>query len=489
MKATTPSTFILAVLSSLLPLTFPQTGFAATELTDVPANAPGVVWMMPFVALLLVIALFPLIPAASRWWEHNKNKLLVALGVSAITLIYYAQRGYGFEIEGQVTAPGIETALKVFEHSMLDYIPFIVLLFTLFVVSGGIRLSGDIAARPGTNTAFLGVGAVLASIIGTTGASMLMIRPLLRTNQERKFKAHTVCFFIFLVSNIGGLLTPLGDPPLFLGYLKGVPFSWPILHLWHAWIFMLLCVMAVYFVWDSILYKRESIKDITRDNRRIEPLLLHGKINLLWLAAVIFCTAAIDPDRQFLGTSWQPFLFARELALLVIAGLSLYTTVRQERELNQFTFGPIIEVACLFVGIFITMQIPIEILRLAGPALGLTQSWQYFWASGILSSFLDNAPTYVVFFETAGALPVSGDVLNGVMTATHSISLPLLVAVSCGSVFMGANSYIGNGPNFMVKSIAESSGVKMPTFFGYMFIYSIPVLIPLFLIFTFAVLG
>ena len=463
----------------------PQTAFASG---DAAPQIPGLFWILPFVALLLVIALAPLIPATSSWWEHNRNKLIVALALGVVTLIYYAMRGYGFGEAAHLSAPGLTTALLVLKHSLLDYIPFIILLFALFVISGGIRLSGDIAAKPVTNTAFLAVGAVLANIIGTTGASMLMIRPLLRTNAERKIKAHTVCFFIFLVSNIGGALTPIGDPPLFLGYLRGVPFTWPLTHLWHCWLFMVALVLAIYFVWDTVLYRREAPEDLTADTVQVEPLRLHGKINLLWLLGVIFCTATMDPGRNFLGTCWIPPLFARELALLALTGLSLYSTSREERALNQFSFGPIAEVACLFIGIFITMQIPIEILRLTGPALGLSQPWQFFWATGGLSSFLDNAPTYVVFFETAGALPDGGAVLNGLATATGSISLPLLVAVSCGAVFMGANSYIGNGPNFMVKSIAESSGVKMPSFFGYMFIYSMPVLIPSFLLFTWLVL-
>lgn len=457
----------------------------AYALDGAAGSAPDTLWAIPFALLLAAIAIFPLAPILSSWWEKNSNKLIVALGLGFVTLGYYAFRGYGFGSGHEITEPGLATALAVLFHALSEYVPFIVLLFTLFVISGGIFLRGDLRATPGANTLFLGFGALIASIIGTTGASMLLIRPVLNTNAERKIKVHTFCFFIFLVSNVGGVLTPLGDPPLFLGYLKGVPFTWTLVHLWPAWLAMVCAILAIYFVWDTVAYKREKPADIAFDSANVHPIKIEGKINLLWMLLVIICTATVDPSRPIPLLNIEPAPFAREALLLALAGLSLKTTNPKARTSNQFSFAPIIEVAVLFSGIFLTMQVPIEILRQMGPSLGLIHPWQFFWTSGALSSFLDNAPTYVVFFETAGSLPAQGPVLAGVSTATNAIPLSLLAAVSCGSVFMGANSYIGNGPNFMVKSIAESSGVKMPSFFGYMFFYSIPVLIPLFIIFTF----
>ncbi len=453
---------------------------------------PSIVWVAPFVGLLLAIALFPLIPATRHWWEHNRNKLIVALALSVVALGYYLARGTGFH----GAEPGLPTVTRVLTNAVLsDYVPFIILLFSLYVISGGINLSGDLPAHPRTNAAFLGLGAVLASLIGTTGASMLLIRPLLQINSERKHVKHTVIFFIFVVSNIGGSLLPIGDPPLFLGYLRGVPFFWT-LNLWKEWLFACGSLLVIYYLWDTRLYRRESPQDIVRDETRRQPLRLRGSLNLLLLLGVVVSVATLVPDQRFVGMDWVVRgiwheLGYREVMMLLLAGLSMWLTPRDVRKANDFNFTAIGEVACLFIGIFITMQIPIEILRGTGPLLkahGLSAPWFFFWASGVLSSFLDNAPTYVVYFETARSLQWANPSELLSLATGGVIAVPLLTAVSLGSVFMGANSYIGNGPNFMVKSIAEQSGVKMPSFFGYM-LYSIGILIPLFLLITVLFIG
>jgi len=446
----------------------------------------GVFWIWPFVALLLSIAVLPLIPRTHHWWEENKNKLRVALVLAVVTCLYYLLRGFG----AHEAAPGVGTVSIVLEHAVLeDYVPFIVLLFSLYTISGGINLRGDLSAHPRTNTIFLAVGALLASLLGTTGAAMLLIRPLLQINSERRHVKHTVIFFIFLVANIGGSLLPIGDPPLFLGYLRGVPFLWT-LHLWKEWMFMVICVLVIYYIWDTLAYRTEAIRDVIRDETQIQPLSLSGKYNFLLLGGVIFAVAFLVPDSKFPGTSWviPEHIYLREVVQLCLAAISMWVTPRAIREANRFNFTAIGEVAALFIGLFITMQVPIEILQAKGDQLGLVHPWHFFWAAGSLSSFLDNAPTYVVFFETAGALHGPGThFITHLQTATGHISWELLVAVSIGSVFMGANTYIGNAPNFMVKSIAEHNGVKMPSFFGYM-LYSGLILIPLFVLVTFVFL-
>jgi len=396
----------------------------------------------PFALMLLAIAILPL--ALPHWWEPNRNKLLVSalLGLPVLAL-YLGRRPHALLETGE------------------EYVSFILLLASLYVISGGIRLAGDLEATPLTNTTFLAVGAVFASFLGTTGASMLLIRVLLQTNRERTRVRHTVIFFIFLVSNIGGLLTPLGDPPLFLGYLRGVPFTWTF-RLWLPWLVAVAALLLVYFIWDSVLYPREPVAALRRDRTQLEPLRLRGTINLLWLAGVVFAVA-------FLGQPW------RELSMLALLGLSLWATPRALRQANGFTTYPIAEVAVLFFGIFLTMMPTLELLRLRGGELGVREPWQFFWASGILSSFLDNAPTYLTFLSLAQGLGLVDEVVG----VPHAI----LAAISIGSVFMGANSYIGNAPNFMVKSIAEETGVRMPSFFGYM-LYSVLILVPLYLAYT-----
>jgi Na+/H+ antiporter NhaD/arsenite permease-like protein len=450
---------------------------------------PSTFWTLPFVALLLSIAILPLVPSAAHWWEKNRNKLLVSLVLAAITCAYYTLRGYGFHH----ASPGVATTLLVLRHAVIDdYVPFIVLLFSLYTISGGINLKGDVPAHPLTNTAILAIGTLGASFIGTTGMAMLLIRPLLQINSERRHVRHTVVFFIFLVCNIGGCLLPIGDPPLFLGYLRRVPFFWTLKDLIPEWAVCSLIVLAVYYVWETLAYRTEERTAIVLDESVRRPLRLSGKRNFILLLGVVVAVVTLVPDKKFPGTNWTvPHLFLREIAQLVLAGVSLWITPRQVRKDNAFNFVAIGEVACLFIGIFITMQVPIEILHVVGPRLadaGFTHPWHFFWASGLLSSFLDNAPTYVVFFSTAATLAPPGmPLMTGIEIAPGqfgAIPIPLLVAVSCGSVFMGANTYIGNGPNFMVKSIAEQSGVRMPSFFGYM-LYSGAILLPVFFLITF----
>jgi Na+/H+ antiporter NhaD/arsenite permease-like protein len=445
-----------------------MSGDAALTLT------PSLWSIIPFVGLLLCIAVLPLVQRTAHWWEHNRNRLIVALGFGVLTLSYYAM------------AYEARKVVSVLEHAVVaEYLPFMVLLFSLYVISGGICLKGDLAAHPATNTAFLAVGALIASFVGTTGASMLLIRPLLQTNAERKHVKHTVIFFIFLVSNVGGCLLPIGDPPLFLGYLKGVPFLWT-LSLWKEWAVMCGMLLAVYYVWDTLAYRHEESRDIVRDETERTPLILSGKQNLLLLLGVVLCVALVKPGESFLGLGFHSFPFLRELLMLALVVLSLKFTDKQVHADNQFTYHAIVEVAALFIGIFICMQAPIEILRASGATLApyLSSPARFFWATGVLSSFLDNAPTYVVFFETAASM--TPDAAPGVLRLADGTTImpAMLTAISLGAVFMGANTYIGNGPNFMVKSIAERSGVKMPSFLGYM-AYSVGILLPLFVLLTF----
>ncbi len=313
---------------------------------------------------------------------------------------------------------------------------------------------------------------------------MLLIRVLLQTNRERRHVTHTVVFFIFIVCNVGGCLLPIGDPPLFLGYLKGVPFFWT-LSLAREWAAVMAALLIVYYAIDTVMYRRESLSSLISDERERRPVRLEGKINLLWLALVVLAVACIDPSKALPGTNWRPPPFLREALQLGIVGLSFLTTPRGLREASGFNFHAIAEVAALFIGIFVTMQIPLEILSAKGAELGLNEPWQFFWATGVLSAFLDNAPTYAVFFQTAEALTPPGSEGAGMLRLMGGelIRADLLTAISLGAVFMGAMTYIGNGPNFMVKAIAEGHGVKMPGFFGFMG-WSAAVLLPLMLLVT-----
>jgi Na+/H+ antiporter NhaD/arsenite permease-like protein len=403
---------------------------------------PPIYTILPFVAMLLAIAVGPL--RVPHWWESNRNKFLVAAVLGAPILVLYLRR---------------EPAALL--HMAEEYVSFIVLLAGLYVIAGGILLRGDLVATPLTNAAFLGAGSVLASFIGTTGASMLLIRPLLQTNRERRHVKHTVIFFVFLVSNIGGMLTPLGDPPLFLGYLQGVPFAWTF-RLWPHWLLMLVALLAAYVVWDTRQYAREPLAALARDRRNAERLQLRGSLNFLALAGVVLAVAFLHAP-------------GREITIVALAALSLWRTPPDIRRANGFTSYPMVEVAVLFFGIFLTMIPALELLRLRGGELGVREGWQFFWACGVLSSFLDNAPTYLTFLALAQGLGLADEVVG----VPHVI----LTAISVGAVAMGANTYIGNAPNFMVKAIAEEAGVRMPSFFGYM-LYSVAILIPLFAVVT-----
>lgn len=433
----------------------------------------GLAWALPFAGILLSIALFPLV--AHHFWERHHGKVAALWAV--LTVVPMALAG------------GPVMAVEALVHTaLLEYIPFILLLTALYTVAGGIVVSGNLHGSPGTNTAILAIGAALASVIGTTGASMVMIRPLLRANDYRKRNAHVVVFFIFLVSNIGGSLTPLGDPPLFLGFLRGVDFFWTTTHLLPETLFVGGAVLAVFFVMDRIIYKRDGHKrrDPTPDN----PLRVRGGINFLLLAiviAAILLSATLQlGEVHILGTDVAVQYLLRDAVMVAVTAAFIALTPKAKRKGNGFTWGPMEEVAKLFAGIFITI-IPILAMLKAGsagafaPLVALVSNPDgspnvaaYFWLTGGLSSFLDNAPTYVVFFELAG-----GDaqtlMTQGALT---------LAAISAGTVFMGANSYIGNAPNFMVYAIARAGGVRMPSFFAYM-LWAAVVLIPVFVLTTF----
>ena len=407
-------------------------------------TAPPIYTVLPFVAMLLAIAACPL--TVPHWWESNRNKVVVSALLGLPVLALYGVR---------------HPAALV--HTAVDYVSFIVLLAGLFVIAGGILLRGDLVATPATNTAFLAVGGLLASFVGTTGASMLLVRALLQTNRERTRVKHTVVFFIFIVSNVGGMLTPLGDPPLFLGYLEGVPFTWTFRLLPH-WGLMLVALLATFFAYDSVQFAREPLDAVRRDRAQIEPLRVRGSLNVAWLAGVVLAVA-------LLHAPW------REIVIVLLAVVSLRLTPGRIRHDNGFSAGPMIEVAVLFAGIFLTMIPVLDLLRLRGDELGVRAPWQFFWASGLLSSFLDNAPTYLAFLALGQGLHLPADVVG--------VPASILAATSVGSVAMGANTYIGNAPNFMVKAIAEEAGVTMPGFFGYM-LYSGTILLPLFVVVTFA---
>ena len=435
----------------------------------------SVAWGIPFAGILLSIALMPLL--VPHFWHHHFGK--VAAGWSLAFLLPFA------------AVFGVGAASSSLAHALVaEYIPFVILLTALFTVSGGIYIRGNLHGTPALNTAILAIGAVLASFMGTTGASMLLIRPLIRANDGRKSCAHVVVFFIFIVSNAGGSLTPLGDPPLFLGFLKGVDFFWTVRHIFTETLFLVGVLLAIFFALDSYKYKAEgpiARPDPTPDTQGIRFV---GKVNFVLLAAVVALVLMSgfwksDVAFDVLGTPVGLPGLLRDIGLLVIAALSLKLTPQAAHEANQFEWGPMQEVAKLFAGIFLTI-IPViamlqagtngpfgAIVRAVTRPDGSPDPAMYFWAAGILSSFLDNAPTYLVFFNTAGGDPA---VLMTSMATT-------LAAISAGAVFMGANTYIGNAPNMMVKAIAESRGVKMPSFFGYM-AWSFGILVPLFVVMT-----
>ena len=396
-----------------------------------------------FVVMLLCIAILPL-TRFGHWWHKNSNKLLLGLILAAYPLLHVT-----------VIQPNTHALFE----TVHEYFSFIVLLGTLFFVSGGVYMSGDLKATPTTNLAFLAFGTLIASFIGTTGASMLLIRPVLRTNHERQHKVHVVVFFIFLVSNVGGSLLPIGDPPLFLGYLQGVPFLWT-LGLWKHMAVVSGLLLTTFFFLDTHFYRKETTKTRTEDATTVEPLRVEGKVNAVWLLGIVLCVALIGPE----------YGVAREVAMCACALASYFTSPSGTREKNQFSWFPIIEVAALFIGIFLTMIPALIILKAQGGQLGVDTPAAFFWVTGALSSFLDNAPTYLVFFNTAQGMVEQGILTGADMVVATKGQIPVVVlqAISVGAVFMGANTYIGNGPNFMVKAIAEEQQVEMPGFFGYM---------------------
>jgi Na+/H+ antiporter NhaD/arsenite permease-like protein len=438
---------------------------------------------LPFAGILLSIALCPLL--APRFWERHYKR--VAIAWALLLAIPF------------VSAFEALAIYKILEVVLIDYVPFLILLWGLYTVSGGILLRGTMVGTPVLNTLMLLVGTVLASWMGTTGASMLLVRPLLRANAARRQKSHVFIFFIFLVANIGGALTPLGDPPLFLGLIHGVPFFWT-LKLLPVLLFVTGILLAVFFALDTWFYSRElrRVRDLAERGGG-EPLRLEGGRNFLWLggilAAVLLSGTWHAGHLDFYGIHLEVRNLARDLAILAMGFLSIRTTSQRIRRDNGFTWHPIQEVGFLFFGIFMTI-IPVLMILHAGThgqfaflVSRVTESWHYFWITGLLSSFLDNAPTYLTFFNLAlGQLDLTqaevGAILRGVLDHPDGPRFAgFLLAISAGAVFMGANTYIGNAPNFMVLSIAQENQVKMPSFFGYM-AWSGLVLLPVFLLVT-----
>ncbi|MDA3930183.1 MAG: sodium:proton antiporter [Prolixibacteraceae bacterium] len=419
-------------------------------------------WLsIPFIVMLLFIAIGPLF--FHHWWEENKNKLIVSLVLGIPVAIILIAKGLHHELNHQI---------------LFDYVPFIVLLGALFVITGGIHLKGDIEAKPAINTLFLAIGAILASFMGTTGAAMLLIRPVIKTNSERKFKVHTILFFIAIVANAGGLLTPLGDPPLFLLYLRGAPFSW-FFGLIGPWIFVNVALLVIFFVVDTYYHKKEPKAAIKEDHTHIEPIRLKGNLNFVFLIGVVLSVAFLNKQYIPAIEHHHYLAFIREGAILLMAILSLITTNKKMRyQDNKFTWTPIIEVAFLFLGIFVTMVPALIYLKENAASFGLDKATQFYYATGFLSSFLDNAPTAVSFHNLALGMI---DTFPGA-NLVASIPEVLLVAISLGAVFFGAMTYIGNGPNFMVKAIAEENNIKMPSFFGYIIKFSLIVLLPVYII-------
>ena len=417
-------------------------------------------WMLiPFVVQLLCIAILPL-TKMEEWWENNLHKFYISLLLGVPVGIWLCLNGMSHELEHQM---------------IYDYVPFILLLMALFVTTGGICIRGDLRATPTTNTMIIAMGWVLASFMGTTGAAMLLIRLLLQTISQRKYKVHTVMFFIAIVANCGGLLTPLGDPPLFLLFQKGAPFGW-FMHMLPEWAVTGALLLGIYWLTDTYYYKKEPWHLLSADFREQKRVTATGLINIFWLLCVVASTMFINktyiPQMGAEDAPWYLKLL-REWAFILIIILSMRTTKPQVRTDNSFSWTPILEVACVFCGIFATMT-P-ALMYLEQHPLPVQHPWEFVYATGSLSAFLDNAPTAMVFHATATSLPIVG-------TAVAGISEVYLKAICMGAVFFGAMTYIGNGPNFMVKSIAEESGVKMPSFFGYIIKFSLTVLLPIYII-------
>ena len=412
---------------------------------------------VPFAVMLASIAIFP--TAAPHWWESNRNKLGVSV-VASIPVLFLV----------------ISREPILLAHSLVDYLSFVVLLGALYIIAGGIFIRGAYAGTPLVNTLFLSLGALLSNVIGTTGASMLLIRPYLRANHRRQHRSHLVIFFIFIVSNIAGVLTPVGDPPLFLGFLRGVPFHWTLRLIPH-WALAVGFLLIVFNLYDQYIFEQEDVETAGALIEDVQPrrrLHVEGGRNFVYLLGVIVSTMLSG----YFG--WPKAVTAS--IMIAIALLSWLSTPRKVHEANHFHFHPILEVAAVFLGIFITMIPALEILNARAATMSLTRPWEFFWLTGILSGFLDNAPAYLTLAAMASG--ITGGTVENFSTLVHSgLGEKLLAAISCGAVFMGATTYIGNGPNFMVKSIAQRSGIKMPSFGGYL-VYSGMILLPLFVVIT-----
>lgn len=473
MKSLKKLAWTMGLLLSVITLN-PMVAFAAEKGAEenIGSTLP-IAFCIPFVCMLICIAVCPLV--IERWWDKNKQYAVILWSVA-------------FIIPFAIYAGASEAASQVLEVVFGDYITFIVLLFGLFCVAGNICLEGDLVGKPKLNIILLLIGTLLSSWIGTTGASMVMIRPLIRANKWRHRKVQIVVFFIFLVSNIGGCLTPVGDPPLLMGFSRGVDFFWSM-HLLPVMIINVILLLILFFVLDTRAYKKDvadgAKPEVIEEKKPLRLLGAHNIIFLVMIVGAVVLSGVLSKMVPFFAQSWHVFGAAKfefsaileVVIILVAAFLSFKTTKKEIREGNNFTWGAIQEVAILFIGIFITMIPALLILKAQGASLGIEKPWQFFWITGALSSFLDNTPTYLVFFTTAASLGFH----EGIKTAIGYIPEIILTAISCGAVFMGAITYIGNAPNFMVRSIAEENGIKMPSFFSYLG-WSIACLVPVFLV-------
>lgn len=412
---------------------------------------------IPFILMLLSIAIFPMI--AENFWGKNRNKLIVSLVLGIPTAIWLLVNGMGTALEDSI---------------IFDYIPFIILLGSLFVITGGIFIDANLEAKPKNNLLILAVGGILASFMGTTGAAMLLIRLLLHTNRERKRNVHIVLFFIAIVANCGGLLTPLGDPPLFMMYLRGVDFFW-FLSLLKPWLFINGMLLLLFYIFDTYYWKRESEEVKKMEIQNKTPLVIKGKLNFVWLLVVILTVAFINPNNFQFMNEFKPALFLRDIIMIVVAILSIITTSKKYREANSFNWEPMKEVAFLFFGIFITMVPVLSFLKNNAETININSPASFYFITGALSSFLDNTPTAVTFYTLAKSV-FSNSIISGEIVA--GIPAIIMEAICLGAVAFGSMTYIGNGPNFMVKSIAEQDGIKMPQFFQYMIKFSLIIILP-----------
>ncbi|MCK9616270.1 MAG: sodium:proton antiporter [Lentimicrobiaceae bacterium] len=420
--------------------------------------------ILPFFLILGIIATGPML--YHKWWDKNSNKLLISLLLGMPVMYFLIAQGN----------------INQLEHVILfDYLPFIILLSTLYVITGGINIGGDIEATPATNSIFLGTGAILASVIGTTGASMLLVRPLIQTNSERQFKSHTLLFFIAIVANCGGLLTPIGDPPLFIMYLKGAPFTW-FFQLFPEWLFINSLLIVIYYMFDFYFYRKESPVNIKKDKSIFVPIKIKGSKNFIVLAAVILTIAIVNANTFPVFKRYEYLKFSREILLLLLMFFSLKYTPKKYFQDNGFSWEPVKEIAYIFLGIFITMTPCILYLESNATNLGIKSPAQFYFLTGLLSSFLDNTPTAVTFHSLALGMNEQSGIFLAYTDKIAGIPSSLLKAISLAAVLFGSMTYIGNGPNFMIKSIAEASQIRMPGFFSYIFRFSLVILLPVFIL-------